>query len=367
MLLLNNADVSRVLTMSMCVDALDRVFHEVAHGDAAGMGRIDVYVPSRSSLAPYYRWAVMAGGTRGTSYVCARMLSDMVSWPVVAGHQRENKFVQRPGLYCGLLFLFSVDDGTPVAMIHDGYLQHIRVGGGAGIGVKYLSREDSRTVGMIGSGGMARTYLEAFRQSRDIRKVKAYSPNAEHVRQYAEEMQTQHDVEVEPCTSAREAVRGVDIVSCCTSSTEPDFFPDWLEPGMHVTDLGRESTPPGFIRAVDVAMRPGDSTPVLGDMPPDAAYATHGFLGYVAGTAAERAEVPHLPLDLELVHMPKLADLISGRAPGRTSPQQTSWFLNVGAIGIQFAAVAAAVYDAARAQGIGMELPLEYFVQDVRD
>ena len=71
MLLLNNADVSRVLTMSMCVDALDRVFHEVAHGDAAGMGRIDVYVPSRSSLAPYYRWAAMAGGTRGTSYVCA--------------------------------------------------------------------------------------------------------------------------------------------------------------------------------------------------------------------------------------------------------------------------------------------------------
>jgi len=45
----------------------------------------------------------------------------------------------------------------------------MRVGGGAGIGVKYLSRADSHQVGMLGSGGMARSFLEAFACVRDIR------------------------------------------------------------------------------------------------------------------------------------------------------------------------------------------------------
>jgi alanine dehydrogenase len=367
MLVLSNADVQRVLTMSLCLDALDAVFHEIARGDAAGMGRIDVYIPSGQRLAPYYRWAVMAGGSRGTGYLCARMLSDMVAWPVVAGHQRENKFAQRPGTFCGLLFLYRAEDGVPVAMLQDGFLQHLRVGGGAGMGVKYLSRADSHSVGMIGSGGMARTYLEAFRAVRDIRSVKVYSPNEDNRRRYAAEMRARFDVDVEPVASPREAVRGVDIVSCCTSSTEPDFLPEWLEPGMHVTDLGRESTGPGFIYAVDLAFRPGDSTPALDELPPEAFYATHGFLAHVAGTPEERAQIPRLALDPELVHMPKLPDLLAGRAPGRTSDEQTSWFLNVGAIGIQFAAVAAAVYERARAEGLGVELPDAYFLQDVRD
>jgi hypothetical protein len=49
-----------------------------------GMGRIDVYVPS-GEPAPYYRWAVMTGGSKQDGFVCARMLSDMVSWPVEHG------------------------------------------------------------------------------------------------------------------------------------------------------------------------------------------------------------------------------------------------------------------------------------------
>src|SRR5467141_52174 len=142
MLLLGNDDVAKVLDMPLCMAALDRVFHEMAKGDAVGMGRIDLYVPSGETKAPYYRWAVMTGGSRKDGYACARMLSDMVSWPREYGRVRENKWAREPGTFCGLLFLFSAKDASPVAMIKDGLLQHFRVGGGAGLGVKYLSRED---------------------------------------------------------------------------------------------------------------------------------------------------------------------------------------------------------------------------------
>ena len=39
MLLLNNADVAKVLDMPMCLAALDGVFHELAAGDATGLGK----------------------------------------------------------------------------------------------------------------------------------------------------------------------------------------------------------------------------------------------------------------------------------------------------------------------------------------
>lgn len=367
MLLLNNADVEKVLTMPLCLEALDGVFEEMAVQEAVGMGRIDLYVPSQQEQVPYYRWAVMAGASRKDGYVCARMLSDMVEWPRTHGKIRENKYAQQPGTFCGLLFLFSAADGTPVAMINDGVLQHVRVGGGAGLGVKYLSRPDSKTVGMIGSGGMARTYLDAFLQVRAIERVKVYSPNPDNVRQYAEEMRALHDLEVVPVDSAREAVRGVDIVSCCTSTNEPVFMTDWLEPGMHVTNLTSSEIEPGLPDAVDVAVRAGEATPRLEQLPPEAAYARAGFLGYVAGRPEEREMVPHLDLADDIINMPRLTDLIQGREPGRTSPEQTSFFLNVGAIGAQFEAVAAAVYRRAVADGLGHEIPTEYFLQDVRD
>jgi ornithine cyclodeaminase/alanine dehydrogenase-like protein (mu-crystallin family) len=367
MLLLSNADVAQVLTMGLCQEALEGVFHELAAGDAVGMGRIDLYVPSANQNAPYYRWAVMAGGSKKDGYVCARMLSDMVSWPREYGKIRENKYAGQPGTFCGLLFLFSARDATPVAMFNDGLLQHMRVGGGAGLGAKYLARPASRVVGMIGSGGMARTYLDALCHVRPIERVRVYSPNAEHVQAYATEMSALHDVEVEPVASAREAVRGVDIVSICTSSNEPIFANEWLEPGVHVTNLTSADIEPKLYRAVDVALRAGEATPRLAAGPPEAFHARAGFLAYVAGQAEERSLVPHLDLPADLVGLPSLSDLLAGRAAGRTRDDQTSFFLNVGSIGAQFEAVAAAVYEQARDQGLGTEIPTDWFLQDVRD
>lgn len=367
LLLLNNDDVAKVLDMRLCLSALDGVFHEMAAGEAVGMGRIDVYVPPKHADASYYRWAVMTGGSRKDGYVCARMLSDLVEWPREYGRIRENKWAGQKGTFCGLLFLFSAESALPVAIIKDGFLQHLRVGGGGGLGVKYLSRADSRIVGMIGSGGMARTYLDAFCQVRPIAKVKVWSPNRANVETYVREMGERHRIEVEPADSAREAVRGVDIVSCCTSTNEPVFFNEWLEPGMHVTNLTSSEVEPSLPGVVDVALRAGEATPRLEQLPPVADYFRAGFLGYVAGTPEERARVPRLTLPPEIIRMPSLIDLIAGKARGRESDTQTSFFLNVGAIGAQFEGVAAAVYNKAREQGLGQEIPTDWFLQDIRD
>ena len=366
MLLLKDEDVQKVLDMPLTMAALDATQREIIAGDAATMGRMDVYLP-RDTPDSYYRWALMTGGTRRDGFVVARMLSDVVSWTGEPGNQRENKHCLQPGTYCGLLFMFSAKDGMPAALINDGFLQHMRVGGGAGLGVKYLSREDSHTVGMIGSGGMARTYLDAFSQVRKITKVKVYSTNPVNARLYADEMSKQFGIEIEPVASAREACKGVDIVSCCTSSIDPVFRTEWLEPGMHVTDVTWDETEPGFANAVDVAVQMGESTPHLENPPPNAFYAAHGFLGYVAGQPEEKAIIPRRPERPEILAAPSLADVISGKAKGRTNDEQTSWFLNLGVMGVQFGAVCTVAYNRAKEQGIGREIPTEWFTQNIRD
>jgi hypothetical protein len=107
--LISNDGVRKLPDMPSTLDALDSAFAELAKGDATGMGRIDLYVPSQIQSEPYYRRAVMAGGSRKDGYVCARMLSDMVSWPREP-EQFARTFAHAPDTYCGLLFLFSVPD-----------------------------------------------------------------------------------------------------------------------------------------------------------------------------------------------------------------------------------------------------------------
>jgi ornithine cyclodeaminase/alanine dehydrogenase-like protein (mu-crystallin family) len=366
MLLLKDDDVQKILTMPMTLEALDETQKEIIRGNAATMGRIDVYLP-REDPESYYRWALMTGGAKRDGFVVARMLSDIVSWPGKKGDQRENKHCIQPGTYCGLLFMFSARDGMPVALINDGFLQHLRVAGGAGLGVKYLTSERPLSVGMIGSGGMARSYLEAFSCVRKITKVKVYSPSQENARQFVKDMSEQYGIPVEAAASARDAVKGVDIVSCCTSSIDPVFKTEWLEPGMHVTDVTWDETEPGFANAVDVAVKMGESTPHLENPPPGAFYAAHGFMGYVAGSPEEKAIIPRRPPREEILKMPTLADVISGKAKGRTSDKQTSWFLNLGVMGVQFAAVCTAVYNEAKKKGIGRDIPSEWFTQNIRD
>jgi alanine dehydrogenase len=366
MLLLKDDDVQKILTMPMTLEALEKTQKEIVRGDAATMGRIDVYLPCDRAES-YYRWAVMTGGARRDGFVVARMLSDIVSWPGKKGEQRENKHCIQPGTYCGLLFMFSAADGMPAALINDGFLQHMRVAGGAGLGVKYLARQDSRTVGMIGSGGMARTYLEAFACVRKITKVKVYSTRPENAKKYAKEMGQKFGIEIQPVGSAQEAVKDVDIVSCCTSSIDPVFRTSWLEPGMHVTDVTWDETEPGFANAVDVAIKMGESTPQLENPPPSAFYAAHGFVGYVAGQPDEKAIIPRRAPREEILKMATLADLISGKVKGRTNDRQTTWFLNLGVMGVQFAAVCTAVYKEAKRKSVGREIPTEWFTQSIRD
>jgi alanine dehydrogenase len=378
MLIINNALVSQLLTMRDCIRVQEEAFRKLPAGGAIHRPRIDMYFPCERADG-YFRWGTMEGANDG--YFAIRMKSDIITWPRDAdGNWTEDKYCIEPGTYCGLIFLVSTRNAEPLAFINDGVLQHMRVGGGAGIGVKYLSREDSHVVGMLGSGGMARCFLEAFACVRDIRVCKVYSPDPAHREAFAEEMSRRLKIEVRAVDSPREAVRGADILSSCTDSMRPVYNADWIENGMHVTNLGRREMPDAAMNRFDVVVRQGTAGLQMKETERFQAERGLSPAAFIGGTADEMKRIPQKNPQPGFGgdspeftdrgkggDKPDFADLVTGKCSGRTGRDEVTFYRNVGNQGLQFSAVGGFVYAQAVKARKGRTIPTEWFLQDVRD
>lgn len=363
MLLLSNKDVQGLLDMESCLKALEVGYEDLAVGNAVHRPRIDVWAPSNRPDS-YYRWGSMEGVCRSYGVFAIRIKSDIVSWP---NGQNELKYCIQPGTFCGLIMLFSINNGEPLAIINDGVLQHMRVGACAGLGAKYLARKDSCVVGVIGSGGMARTYLKAFAEVRSLKRAKVYSRSNERREKYAAEMSSLLGIPVEPLSTPEPVVRGSDIVATCTDSIVPVLTePEWIEPGMHLTSLDvREFATDRVYKRCDIVVRLGDFT--LPRLQQEAGFRPFHFAGYAAGQPEELARIPRSQVKTDAEKYPTMLDVLTDKVRGRTSPSQITCFINSGTQGLQFASAGGMVYQLARERGIGRELPTEWFVQNIRD
>ncbi len=365
MLMINNDVVAQVLSMRECIEVQETAFAGLLEGKAIFRPRIDTYVPCDREDG-YYRFGTVEGSSGG--YYAVRLKSDIVHWPVGAdGSVSENKYCVQPGTFCGLVILYSSGNGEPLAIMNDGHLQHMRVGGAAGIGTRLLARKNAATVGMLGSGGMARTFLEAYCAVRPIRTVKVFSRSPDNRGRFADEMSQRLGIAVTAVDSAREAVRGADILSTCTDSIKPTIEPEWLEPGMHVVNLGPHEVSAAVAARFDVKVQQGNEGLPL---PESAMYrkGIGGSLGaFVMGTEAQQQRLPRATKDLKLAAWPVYTDILCGKAPGRTHNDQITHYRTIGNWGVQFSSVGGLVYHKAKAAGLGRELPTEWFLQDIRN
>jgi ornithine cyclodeaminase/alanine dehydrogenase-like protein (mu-crystallin family) len=304
------------------------------------------------------------GSTKG--YFAIRMKSDVVYEKRVGDAITQEKYSSRPGLFCGLILLTSVETGEPLALMNDGVLQHMRVGADGAIGVKHLAKQDASVVGMLGSGGMARSHVESFRCVRDIRRVQVFSPTRAHRELFAAEMAALHGIEVVPCERAEDAYRGADIVAALTDSSLPVLEGRHVEKGAHLVNIGGGGWPDAeAIARVDVYLRFGNAPPPVGrnDLKIDDEYLVWAARPDSANTRS-RKRSHGVAIPDKLV---SLADLADGRHPGRTSPDQITWSERGNLQGAQFFPLAGLVYEKAKAAGMGHTIPTEWLLQDIRD
>jgi hypothetical protein len=147
---------------------------------AVNRPRSDMYVPI-GEKGKFYIFKSMEGFNPSSEVVALRICSDTIRWYRVEGGLRKEKVPALPGnTWLGLIWLFSVKNGEPLAILQDGIIQKSRVAGSSAVAAKYLSRKNSSILAVLGSGWQAGAHVEAISVVRSINLVKVFSPNRSH-------------------------------------------------------------------------------------------------------------------------------------------------------------------------------------------
>jgi ornithine cyclodeaminase/alanine dehydrogenase-like protein (mu-crystallin family) len=357
----------QLLPMSECVQALEEAIIDfdlgVAHNWPA---RIRLESPSADPDIDY-RTNIHIGMSPRHNTSAVRVGQFRI---VDGGGMTTDQFMNRSW---GLVYLYSLETAELLAIINEFTLSGIRVAATDGVAAKYLAREDATTVGQFGSGKIARSDLEAMCVARPIRKVKVFSPNAEHRAEYAREMSETLGIEVIPVDEPRKVVEGVDIVCCSSGARAPVFDGNWLEPGQLVTCIVNRGGPPRHRPTRAELARGWAEPPRSNELVVEADETAMGraaaivILSEALVINEEHASILG-PIERGVFTWDQVYELgavARGAVQPRKSPDDIICFFNNGGLGIQMAAAGAIIYRNALEQEVGERLPTEWFGADL--
>ncbi|OGF54586.1 MAG: hypothetical protein A2Z21_06855 [Candidatus Fraserbacteria bacterium RBG_16_55_9] len=231
-LILNQAEVSRLLPMAECMEVMADVLKALARGEAILPLRPVMWLPERVgalAMMPAYLRNLDIMGLKAISVFPGNLGTEFDS------HQ-------------GAVLLFETKHGQLLAIMDASSITAIRTAAVSGVATQLLARKDARDLAILGSGVQAQTHLEAMLLARKIARVRVWSRDPDHAQFFAQGQSQRHRITVEPMRSAPEAVTGADIICTTTSAREPVLLREWIAPGSHINAVGA-STP--FTRELD--------------------------------------------------------------------------------------------------------------------
>ncbi|MSP41329.1 MAG: ornithine cyclodeaminase family protein [Deltaproteobacteria bacterium] len=353
--ILTNDDIAQVLNVDDCLEVLEETFKDYALGDAANRPRSHSYAPMNDAPVQWYMLKTMDAVLPRYRVGGIRLTSDIVIERMVDGRMRREKPGLAPGgRWTELVFLFSVDTGELLAIMHGSFLQRIRVGATSAIAAKYVARKDSKIAALIGTGGLAGSHLEALSRLFALDEVRVFSPTPEHRQNFLEDWRAKMPFRLNVVSHPRDAIAGADIVSLVTNSLSPVLDEAWAQPGMHINSVQRGELDRHTIDRADlIVIRSADRD-------------SHWFIG-----AREPEEVKFDLSDDPALRgkMQTLGGIMTGKEAGRTSAEQVTVFggsgLGSAGLAIQLIACAARAFEKCQNKGLGYELPTELFSQDM--
>lgn len=311
-LILTEQDVASLLDVDELLVGLADAFRELsagttsvpprvaAHAEAGLLGAMPVYLPGAPLAAKLV--TVFPGN-----------------------HERGTRSHQ------ALIAMFDERDGTPVALLDGTWITAIRTGAAAAVACGALARRDARVLAILGAGVQGRSHLQVFPKVRDFGEIRV----ASRTRAHAEALADQHPA-ARAAASFEEAVRGADVVCCCTDAREPILRADWLAPGAHVSAVGGSFGPELDAETVRAARVFVEWRGAVTNAPPAGA---HELQGLDPRTVTEVGEV------------------LAGTAPGRTGDDELTIYKSTGHA-VEDAAAARLVLARARQAGAGQTVKL---------
>jgi alanine dehydrogenase len=307
------------------ISVLEAAFKEHARSDSVIPPRVSVSIPKEE----------------GWMGVMPAYLEDLkaLSTKIVTAFDR-NPSRNLPTIMA-TVFLCDPTTGEPLAVMEGSYITAFRTGGLGGLAAKYLSRGDARTVGIIGAGVQARTQLMALTEVRNITSVKVYDILKERAATFAKEMREKLKIKIESCSVAADAVKGSDIVVTVSTSKEPVFDGDLIQPGTHINAFGN--------------FKPGER-----ELDTKTVMKSRVFVDLKDAVFAEAGDllIPIREGKIRRSHiLGEIGEVLVGSKAGRRSSDDVTLFKSVG-VGIQDCAAASLAYDKAKEARLGTEVSL---------
>lgn len=318
LLYLSRADVERLaLPMGRIIEALEEMFRE------KGQGRVEM--PPKPGIH-----------TRPDAFIHAMpayipsLGAAGIKW--ISGYPENH----RKGLpyITGLLILNDPETGVPIAVMDATWLTAQRTGAATALAARYLARPDSSTVGILACGVQGRSNLEALATLFPLRRVKAFDVRPQVAQAFAREMGEALQLEIEVVDHPKAAVAGLDLVVTSgpiLKHPTPAIEAGWLSPGAFACPVDFDSywQGPALAEADRIA---------TDDLEQLRYYRGEGYFGSTPEPYAD------------------LGQLAAGLLPGRQREDERLLCINLG-LALEDMATAILLYQRARQQGLGLELP----------
>jgi alanine dehydrogenase len=318
-LLFNRSDVQELLSLTECIDAVERGFRLQGEGKIRSSGILSAKTHSGSL---HVKTACLTGPK---TYVAAKLNTNFPQ-----NHARFGL----PTIQ-GVIVLYDAENGRALAVLDSIEITIKRTAAATAVAAKYLARRNSSVATICGCGEQGRAQVRALSLMLPLRKACAFDINPNTSLRFAAELSSELKIDMEPARSLPGAIRSSDIVVTCTPASEFFVHKEDVAPGTFIAAVGADDS---HKQEIDPALLA--SAKVVGDS-----------LEQICSIGDTHHAIAKGLMRKESVHA-ELGEVVTGKKAGRTSEAEIIVFDSTG-VAIEDAAAAAIVYEKALTAGFG--------------
>jgi len=317
-LLLNRTDVQKLLSLSECVAAVERVFRLQGEGKIPLSGILGVRTQSGGL---HVKIACLSGAK---NYIVAKLNTNFA--------QNYARF-GLPTIQ-GAIVLYDADNGRLLAVLDSMEITLKRTAAATAVAAKYLARKNSAVATICGCGEQGRAQVRALSLIFRFGKVFAFDVDPKASLRLAAQHSREFQIGTEPVRNLPGAIQSSDVVVTCTPATKFFVQQENIAAGTFIAAAGaddshKQEIDPALLSSAKVVADNLEQVCAIGD--------THHAI------AAGLMRKEDIYADL--------SEIVAGRKPGRTSDDEITIFDSTG-VAIEDAAAATVVYERACAAKI---------------
>ena len=238
-LFVNKEKIASLLPMEECIEVMEKMFRSLTAGECLQPLRNIMRLPDGNGVLGMMPGHAAKLGVMGIKVITVFHTNKEAGFP---SHQ-------------GIVMLFDAKNGQPLMLFDALEITAIRTAAASAVATKLLSRDNSSTLAIIGSGEQAKRHIEAMLLVRNIKQINLWSRNENNAKHLLNELSAEYNIPVHMKKNVQQAVEHADIICTVTASKEPVVMGDWIAAGKHInavgssTALSRELDTPAIVKS----------------------------------------------------------------------------------------------------------------------